>query len=69
MKKLALLAAWLLCFITVKAQPGKDVEMADALRSNGRIYVVVVTLSIVFIGLAIYLFSMDRRLRKIEKEN
>ena len=69
MKKLTLLAAMLLCFFIGNAQPGKDVEMADALRSNGRIYVVVVTIIIVFIGLAIYLFSMDRRLRKIEKQD
>jgi CcmD family protein len=69
MKKLIFLAAMLLCFITVKAQNGQDVEMADALRASGMIYVVVVTISIVFIGLAIYLFTIDRRLRKIEKEN
>lgn len=69
MKKFALLAAMLLCFITVNAQPGNDVEMADALRASGKIYVVVVTIVIVFIGLAFYLFSMDRRLKKIEKED
>jgi CcmD family protein len=44
------------------------VEMADAFRSSGKIYVVIATIVIIFLGLAIYLFSIDRRLKKIEKE-
>lgn len=68
MKKLLFLVAMLLCFVTVQAQPGSDVEMADKLRVSGMIYVVVITVAIVFICLAIYLFSMDRRLKKLEKE-
>ena len=58
----------LLCFVAVKAQNGQSVEMADTMRSEGKIYVVVGTIAIVFAGLAIYLFSIDRRLEKIEKE-
>ena len=58
----------LLCFVAVKAQNGQDVEMADTMRSQGKIYVVIVTVVIVFAGLAVYLFTIDRRLRKIEKE-
>jgi CcmD family protein len=42
--------------------------MADALRSSGKIYVVIAIIVIIFTGLAIYLFSIDRRLKKIEKE-
>jgi CcmD family protein len=68
MKKLVLLTAMILCFIMVQAQPGQDVEMADVMRSSGKIYVVIGTIVIVFAGLAIYLFSIDRRLKKIEKE-
>ncbi len=45
------------------------VEMADALRSNGKIYVVVICIVIILIGLILYLFSLDKRLKKIEKEN
>ena len=68
MKKLAVLLVLLLSFGSVFAQQAGHVEMADALRSSGKIYVVVVTIAIIFIGLAIYLFSIDRRLKKIEKE-
>jgi len=46
-----------------------DVEMADALRSNGKIYVVVICIVIILVGLLIYLFSLDKRLKKIEKKS
>jgi CcmD family protein len=65
MKKLVSLILMLLCFVAVKAQA---IEMADEMRSSGKIYVVIGTIVIVFAGLAIYLFSIDRRLKKIEKE-
>jgi CcmD family protein len=45
-----------------------DVEMADVMRSNGKIYVVVAVLVIIFIGLVVYLVSLDRKVSKLEKE-
>jgi CcmD family protein len=69
MKKLLLLVALILSCATVFAQNAAQPEMADALRSSGKIYVVVGTIVIIFVGLAIYLFSIDRRLKKIEKGN
>ncbi|WP_317206531.1 CcmD family protein [Mucilaginibacter roseus] len=68
MKKLFSLIVLLLSFTAVFAQNGADIEMADTLRSSGKIYVVVATLAIIFVGLAIYLFSIDKRLKKIENE-
>ncbi|RVU02653.1 CcmD family protein [Mucilaginibacter limnophilus] len=68
MKKLFSLIILLLSFTVTMAQDDAGVEMADVMRSSGKIYVVVSTLVIVFIGLAIYLFSIDRRLKKIENE-
>ena len=65
MKKLIALIMMLLCFVAVNAQ---GVEMADEMRSSGKIYVVIATIVIVFAGIAIYLFAIDRRLKKIERE-
>jgi len=67
MKKLSFLLLFIMAFIPVFAQQTNDVEMADVLRSSGKIYVVVTIIAVVFIGLAIYLFSIDRRLKKLEK--
>jgi CcmD family protein len=68
MKKSIILILFLLSFVTAIAQPAQSVDMADALRSSGKIYVVIAIIVIIFTGLAIYLFSIDRRLKKIEKE-
>jgi len=67
MKKLSVLLLLMLAFTATFAQQNTTVEMADALRSSGKIYVVITTIAIVFIGLAIYLFAIDRRLKKLEK--
>ncbi len=68
MKKILVLALLLLSFTVAFAQQNQPVEMADAMRSSGKIYVVIATIVIIFVGLAIYLFTIDRRLKKIEKE-
>jgi CcmD family protein len=68
MKRLLIFLCLTLSGFTVFAQNTNGVDMADKMRSSGMIYVVIATISIIFIGLAIYLFAMDRRLKKIEKE-
>lgn len=45
----------------------QEVEMADGLRSEGKIYVVVLIILIVLTGLIAYLFLMDRKLNRLEK--
>ena len=39
------------------------------LRSEGKIYVVVAVLVVILIGLFIYLFTIDKKVRQLEKEN
>ena len=46
----------------------ESVEMADTMRSNGKIYVVVGVIAIVFTGIIIYLISVDRKVSKLEKK-
>jgi len=45
-----------------------EIEMADMLRSNGKIFVVVAVLAIIFVGIVFYLVRLDRRLSKLEKK-
>ena len=68
MKKILLSALLLLGCLAAFAQQPAPVEMADELRASGKIYVVIAIIVVIFIGLAFYLFSIDRRLKKIEKE-
>ncbi|MCO5236556.1 MAG: hypothetical protein M9933_09840 [Chitinophagaceae bacterium] len=46
----------------------EKVEMADGLRSSGKIYVVVAVLAIAFIGLLLFLISIDRKVSRLEKK-
>jgi hypothetical protein len=50
------------------APAAEQVEMADDLRSSGKIYVVVLVVMTVFTGLMIYALLTDRKLREVEKE-
>jgi CcmD family protein len=68
MKKSTLFILALLCCLNVFAQQAQSVEMADTMRSSGKIYVVIATIVIIFAGLAVYLFMIDKRLKRIEKE-
>jgi CcmD family protein len=50
------------------AQQNQPIDMADGLNQSGKIYVVVVVLSIIFIGIVAYLIMLDRKISKLEKE-
>jgi CcmD family protein len=43
-------------------------EMADLLRSNGKIYVVVAVLATILVGFFLYLIRLDRKIGRLEKE-
>jgi uncharacterized membrane protein YcjF (UPF0283 family) len=47
----------------------KEPHMADTMRSNGRIYVVVAVVLTILIGLVLYVVRLDRKITKLEKEN
>ena len=58
----------LLALILVNPAFGQDqVEMADQLRAEGKIYVVVTIIVIVLAGLIFYLFLLDKKVKKLEK--
>jgi hypothetical protein len=42
-------------------------EMADTLRANGKIYVVVLVLATIFAGLIGFMVYIDRKISKLEK--
>jgi uncharacterized membrane protein len=41
--------------------------MADVMRSNGKIYVVVAVILTILVGLFIYVFLLDRKISRLEK--
>ena len=67
---------WLLIFIgilfsySVFAQNtvSERIEMADALRTSGKIYVVVLVVTVILTVLILYLIRLDRKISKLETE-
>lgn len=71
MKKLSLsIVLTMISAISAFAQSEQvyQVEMATGLRSSGKIWVVVGVLLTLIIGLFIFLFTIDRRVKKLENK-
>lgn len=66
MKKILASVFWLLVSGMCFAQ--EQVEMADELRSSGKIYVVVGVLVTILAGIIIFLIMIDRKVSDIEKK-
>ncbi len=54
------------CSSILFAQDAKP-EMADIMRNNGKIYVVVAVCLTILIGLFVYVFLLDRKISRLEK--
>ena len=51
------------------AQATPEPAEENLLRSNGMIYVVVGVILIILLGMIYYLWTIDKKLRKLEKES
>lgn len=63
-----LISGWLGIGRLMAQGSAESVEMADAMRANGKIYVVVAVIVIIFAGVIFYLFRLDSKISKVEKE-
>jgi CcmD family protein len=45
-----------------------NVQMADTMRSNGKIYVVIAVILTILAGLVLYIVRLDRKISRLEKE-
>lgn len=62
----------LFAFAAATAQAQQTVtnpENADVMRSNGKLYVVVAVVVTILIGLFVYVYSLDRKISKLEKKS
>jgi len=67
MKFLMALAAIALRSNPLFGQEG-EVEMADAMRSSGKIYVVIAVILTILTGLILYVWRLDRKITRLEDE-
>lgn len=55
--------------LCVLAQTNTEVpQMADAMRANGKIYVVVTVVSIILLGIFLYVIRLDKKVSQLEKK-
>lgn len=64
---LKLLSGILLLFVQFSALAQDDAEMADVMRAEGKIYVVVAVVSIILTGILLYQVHTSRKIKKLEK--
>jgi hypothetical protein len=62
-----LTALLLSCTANPTFAQSSEPEMASLMYSNGKIYVVVAVLLTLLAGIFVYLFLLERRIKKIEK--
>jgi CcmD family protein len=53
--------------ITASDYQNTRIEMADVMRSEGKIYVLVGIIVIIFSGIMVYLVNTERKVKKLEK--
>ncbi|MFZ1313681.1 MAG: hypothetical protein WAR38_12510, partial [Chitinophagaceae bacterium] len=64
-RKIIMMLATVLTFLPIFAQD-KKTEMADLMRENGRIYVVVAVVLTILIGLILYVVRLDKKISRLE---
>lgn len=67
-KILILLAGLIIPFLGMAQEVSAEPKMADTFRSEGKIYVVIAVISIIFMCLIGYLVYIDIKLGKLEKK-
>ena len=63
MKKFATIFYFLFFALSLNAQ---DVKMADVMRENGKIYVVIAVILAILLGIVLYLVRLERKITKLE---
>jgi uncharacterized membrane protein len=67
MKKIT--ATFLMFMITMQLfAQGQGSSITDSLYASGKIYVVVACVLVILLGLLLFLFKIEKRLKKIEKK-
>jgi uncharacterized membrane protein len=67
-KSLLLILIAQVCFLSVYAQDTAANASTDVMRSNGKIYVVMAVVATIVTGLFIYVYSIDKKISKLENK-
>lgn len=68
MNKKFLSYLFLIMTMIAGAQETAAPQMADALRQDGKIYIVITVIGLIFLALVFFLLYIERRVKKLEEE-
>ena len=68
LRKIILFSLYLFIATKILAQDSLNNTNTGFMNSNGKIYVVMAVVVVIVLGLFIYLFSIDRKISKLEKK-
>jgi hypothetical protein len=68
MKKRLLLSFFSVLLSIISFAQDEKIAMADTMRKEGKIYVVVAVILTIFAGIIIYLIRLDRKISNIENQ-
>jgi CcmD family protein len=68
MKQLIITLFVLLCTVGAMAQDNSQNPVPTGLRADGKIYVVIAVLCTIVLGLFVYVWTLDRKISKLEKK-
>jgi len=54
------------CSIALNAQENQGLNMADTFRNDGKIYVVISVISIIFFSIVLFLIFLERKIKRLE---
>jgi len=54
------------CSIALTAQENQCPNMADTFRNDGKIYVVISVISIIFFSIVLFLIYLERKIKRLE---
>ena len=68
MSKRVLSFIFILLSLVSNSQEASSPQMADVMRENGKIYIVISVIGLIFLALVLFLVVIERRVKKLEEE-
>jgi heme/copper-type cytochrome/quinol oxidase subunit 2 len=71
MKRYSLLTLCVFFSLLIKAQVGSvaaEPEMADQFRADGKIYIVITVIAMIFVAIVVFLTLIERKINRLENQ-
>lgn len=63
-----LLASLFFSGISIAQETTSNIQMAERFYGEGKIYIVIAVMTIIFLGIVLYLIRLEKKIKKLENE-